>query len=179
MLEKDTKFKLNIGSGYDTKEGFTNIDLEVENENTIKANILDRDSVPIEDGTVSYITMNHVIEHFWENEVPQVLKTCYDLLEKGGTLELTLPDFGLMVKAWNNGDLSIRYISRLIYGWEANYNRRPREMHMMHKIIFDKGTMRQFLEDAGFTYIVIHDETGYSMLDEYPELGMKVTCLKP
>lgn len=168
--------KLNIGCGENVRAGYTNIDI-INFPDVTFGDITNLRSIKEPYNRANEILLRHVIEHFYFDDAKKAVNNCYSLLRWGGKLVIHTPDFGLIVKAWQDGTLNTNYLSRLIYGWYAYTGTREKEMHMLHKIIFDRATIRQFLEDAGFKKIIISTEPVDS-LDEDPPLAMIVTSEK-
>ena len=167
--------KLNLGCGNKLKEGWENIDLVKTQPNVQVMNVLDITEY-YKEATVDHIYMEHLIEHFDMDDRNRLLFSCYKLLKNNGILEILTPNFGAIARAWKDGDLSITYLSKLIYGWYINEGTRENEPHMTHKFIYDRATMLDELNYFGFERIVINDAE--EELCMQPPLSMHVTARK-
>ena len=85
--------KLNIGSGFDYKEGYVNVDnlTECPNARIDKNHDLDKFPYPFRKETVDEIYCNHVLEH--TKEPDDVLREFHRIMKKGGLLYLNVPYF--------------------------------------------------------------------------------------
>ena len=170
--------KLNVGCGYNILEDYINIDRVETTPYTVQKDILKLD---YPSGVVDEIYMRHVIEHFFEDEIRDLLANCYRMLKDGGQLILETPDFERIVYAWQEGILDKDLLNKLLFGFAAAQNTREREMHMLHKFAFDEDLMIQFLAAAGFQEYEF--EKGAKPSDYDPKYGeylvhMKVVATK-
>ena len=167
--------KLNLGCGNKLKEGWENIDLVKTQPNVKVMDVLDI-TEHYKEATVDHIYMEHLIEHFDMEDRNQLLLSCHELLKNNGILEILTPDFGAISNAWQSGQLSITYLSKLIYGWYVNEGTRENEPYMTHKFIYDRATMLDELNCYGFTRIAIKDADEEPCMQ--PPLSMHVTARK-
>lgn len=115
------------------------------------------DKLPLEDCSVDIVYASHVLEHIWWYKTVDALKEVYRILRVGGTFEVHVPDFSVIVNSYRNkqcGDT-----------WRAN---NPDGNYMLwvngriftyggpgntHRAAFDQAHLTACLIDAGFTNI--------------------------
>jgi len=107
--------RLNIGSGqrrFDTKQGWFNIDVHYRpgQKPDIQA---DGKNLPIRQMTADIVVLHHVLEHFGCGEADDLIKTCWDVLQPGGSLLIFVPD---------SRALAQRYVMRQIDSYTYNVN---------------------------------------------------------
>lgn len=81
--------KLNLACGKSTKPDFINVDL-YEPEADFNYNV---DSLPYRNDSVSLIYASHIIEHFHQHKIYEILKEWHRVLKPGGQLIIETPDF--------------------------------------------------------------------------------------
>ncbi|GAB4148778.1 MAG: hypothetical protein Fur0021_09050 [Candidatus Promineifilaceae bacterium] len=170
--------KLNLGCGYNILDGYVNIDKVQTTPQTIVGNILTLD---YPDQSVAEIYLRHVIEHFFEDEIRQLLQNCQRMLQVGGYLIVETPDFERIVEAWRSGALSKQLLNWTLFGFTAHETTRERDIHMLHKYVFDVELLSTFLEEYGFAVTAV--EKGVRPSNYNPQYGdfftaMKVTACK-
>jgi len=110
---------------------------------------------------VKEIICLQTLEHFSEKEVPEILKTFYDILQIEGKLIISVPDMpGTCELLMNTVDIykthdklnlgneqnDIDYVYRLIYGSQNNE-------FAFHKSAFDNKKLNALLKNTGFKNI--------------------------
>ncbi len=165
--------KLNIGCGLNILEGYVNVDKVKTTPQTVVKDILNLD---YPDDSVEEIYLRHVIEHFFEEEIKRLLQNCYRMLQPDGKIVIETPDFDRIVAAWTQGILSKEVLNALLFGFAAAKNTREREMHMMHKYVFDEALLTRFLVEWGFQIIEV--EKGARPSDFDPKYGEYLTHMK-
>ncbi len=103
----------------------------------------------IEDLSVSEIYACHILEHVERGEVLDVLREWNRVLKPDGIIRIAVPDFAAIVDEYiENKDLMC--FQGLLFGGQTyDYN--------FHHVAFDFETIKQFLEDAGFSDVVRYD----------------------
>lgn len=96
-MVNDKVVKLELGCGDNPAEGF-DIYLDRIDFGFNKVCEFESDKFPIEDDSIDYIRMHHVIEHI--KDVKNVLNECHRVLREGGQLEIWTP-YGLWPGAHN------------------------------------------------------------------------------
>jgi predicted SAM-dependent methyltransferase len=165
-----TPLRLNLGSGFQPKEGWINVDLSDQAALTLDL----REPLPFPDASVEAIYTEHFLEHLdygglddstaWQLETPgspsqalRFLRECRRVLKPGGTLDIVVPDAEGIVQ---------EYVARHEqpfpkYGWWGpawcdtpmhcvNYVfRQGRE----HRYAYDEETLARVLESVGFASV--------------------------
>jgi predicted SAM-dependent methyltransferase len=165
--------KLNIGCGLNILDGYVNVDKIKTTPDTVVKDILNLD---YPDDSAEEIYVRHVIEHFFEADIKTLLKSCHRMLQPGGKLVIETPDFERIVEAWTKGILSKELLNKVLFGFAASANTRERELHMMHKFVFDEALLASFLVEQGFTVESV--EKGVRPSDYDPKYGTYVTAMR-
>jgi len=86
--------RLNLGCGFDKREGFINADSFQECSPDVLMNI-ESFPWPFEDDQFDYILMKHVLEHVGASfaDFRLVMRELYRVLKPGGRLEIHVPDY--------------------------------------------------------------------------------------
>jgi len=137
--------KLNLGSGAERFDGFTNVDLYDETAD-IRADIVE---LPFEDNSVDEIICYQVIEHVPYNKSQQVLDEMYRVLKPGCKAYVETPNIDYVCEAILREGLLDKWIYNLVgeyhrpwdkdrYGdWEMNaasIHRNPWNLDRLWKI---------------------------------------------
>lgn len=80
--------KINIGSGFKRIDGFINVD----NFQGCKPDFLcdiEKDRLPFEDNSVSYVTAHHILEH--THDIFHVMRELYRVCKDGAVLDIRVP----------------------------------------------------------------------------------------
>lgn len=155
------KIKLHLGCGTKRIEGFTNIDVR----KLPNVDLIDDISTlhNVVDSSVDLIYACHVLEHFGRHDYMGVLRRWYRVIKKGGTLRLSVPDFGEVVKYYNeHQDMS--KLMGFLYGgqtYKQNY----------HYCAWDFNSLQNDLELVGFTDVKRYNwrETEHSDIDDFSQ----------
>lgn len=110
--------RLNVGSGSFLKEGYINIDHRAIKGVDLICDIRD---LPFSPGTIKEIYSSHVVEHFTEMKVKEMLSHWYELLTIDGKLRIIVPDINSMAKSYAANDLSWERLRKVILGGQ-DYN---------------------------------------------------------
>ena len=153
--------KLHLGCGNKILKGFINVDVrEMEGVDLI-------DDVSklksITNNSVDLIYACHVLEHFGRHEYMSVLKRWYEVLNDGGILRISVPNFSEIVNQYNkNKDLP--KLIGLLYGgqtYEQNY----------HYYTWDFESIKKDLISIGFKCVDYYDweSTEHSEVDDFSQ----------
>lgn len=80
------------------------VDVDAGCKPDIQADLTDLRQV-IPDGAADLIYCSHVIEHFFDHDVPKVLAEFARILHPDGAVVLRLPDLAAVVRSFDEGDL--------------------------------------------------------------------------
>ncbi len=152
--------KLNIGCGSDYRNGFINIDgsSKVKTDKIIDLNndSLMNHFVP---ETIDYILANDIVEHFFHWEAINLLTSFFNILKKGGTCEIRVPDAEFIIESL---ELPIEGKLNLLFGGqdipqrvnpEMDMSRKKYPQFFCHKYGWIKNSMEKELLSIGFTSI--------------------------
>jgi predicted SAM-dependent methyltransferase len=82
------EIKLNVGCGKKNEKGFIGIDIRDCGQEIVWDV---REGIPLPDDSVDFIWTSHVIEHFDNTEVENVLREFYRVLKPGGISQNVVP----------------------------------------------------------------------------------------
>lgn len=163
-LGKEGMVKLNVGCGFDYREGFINID---GSDALPKVDIvIDFDSESIleyfSEGEVDFILANDFIEHHFHWEAIEILRNFFSILKHGGTLQMRLPDFDAII---SQKSLTSEEMIALLYGGQDisrskgdEISRRKFPHFYCHKYGYTQTSMKRELESIGYAIISCHRE---------------------
>lgn len=153
--------KLHLGCGRKKLEGFINIDIRETSAVDVVSNVATLDGV--EPSSTSVIYASHVLEHFGRSEYRRVLKRWFEVLEPGGLLRVSVPDFDAVVRRYSE-TRNLEEVLGLLYG-RQNY---PENYH---NCIWDYTKMHLDLNAAGFVNVRVYDwrETEHADIDDYSQ----------
>lgn len=112
QIQPKTQLKLNLGAGAEIKQGWVNVDLFEKDylhrlKNQASAVCIPYDlrlRLPLPDGSCELIYSSHFLEHLDYVDGVQLIRNCYDLLQEGGVLRISIPDFRRIFEAYVAGD---------------------------------------------------------------------------
>jgi len=82
--------KINLGCGFDKRDGFLNVDLNAFHEPDLVCDVTDLRRLP--DGYYEYVLANDILEHILRVKTQNTLKEWNRILKPGGVLELQVPN---------------------------------------------------------------------------------------
>lgn len=106
--------KLNLGCGFDTKEGYINVD-KYNPKAEVQADLL---ALPFEDDSADEVAAFHVIEHIsWRRQM-DLYEEFHRVLKPGGLLCLAYPEFEECLRAFleNRNGQRWKWWMQVIYG---------------------------------------------------------------
>jgi predicted SAM-dependent methyltransferase len=153
--------RLHVGCGRVYLPGWVNVDIRSEE---VKVDVCaDLKYLPFQDHSFDLIYACHVLEHFGRYEYLSILGSWKRLLVPGGSLRISVPDFGQILRSYKNTkDLS--ELMGLLYGGQTSeYN--------YHKVCFDFRSLRRDLFLLGFNWIYRYDwrSTDHSNFDDFSQ----------
>jgi len=151
--------KLNVGCGFDYREGFVNIDGSDLLPRVDKVIDLNNDSLlnHFDIETVDFILAIDFIEHLFHWEAVKILNDFYKLLKSNARLELQLPDFKYICNAWH---IPIEKKINSLYGGQDIKQNSKRDIYrekfpefFCHKYGYTQKTMKRELKQVGFSVV--------------------------
>lgn len=152
--------KLNIGSGYDYKEGYINIDGCDKLDKVDKVINFNNDSLTnhFNPNSADFILANDFIEHFYHWEAVQILKDFFNLLKPRGRIQIRIPDIKFICSSWRmtiEGKITYLYGGQDINQGENKDSYRENFPHFFcHKYGYTQNSMKTELVNIGYTQIV-------------------------
>jgi predicted SAM-dependent methyltransferase len=134
---------LHIGCGDIDATGFINIDARpAPHVHIVSSSLFRLQMVP--DGVADLVYMCHVLEHVPLNDVVETLREMHRILCVGGVLRLSVPDFDLIIAAYEAAGRRIAAIERGLMGGQNHpYN--------FHYAVFNAEQLRDALLESGFS----------------------------
>jgi predicted SAM-dependent methyltransferase len=139
---------LHLGCGPKYLRGFVNIDANPFNKSDLWLDV--RNGLPFPAGYADSIYSTHMFEHFYPDELPQLLKECLRVLKPGSGIRLVVPSLTSAIVAYGQKRSD----------WFSNYPRRFDSLggrfsnfvfcDGQHRTAFDLSYLDEVLQAAGF-----------------------------
>lgn len=129
--------RIDVGAGKHPKEGYLSVDAYADAD--IEAEMWD---LPFEDGEVTAIYSSHALEHIPKAMVMPTLKEWFRVLQKGGTVEVRVPDLRWVCRNWLEKQTNDWHMDA-IFGNQTDEGQ-------FHKTGYTPDLLRRYLEQAGF-----------------------------
>jgi hypothetical protein len=124
-----------------------------------------RELAVLEPAIVDAVYCSHNLEHYYQHDVPKVLKGFRHVLKSTGFAEIRVPDLRSVMHRFASGKLDIDdvlYASAagpisvhdVIYGWGAQIEKSGVDFYA-HKTGFTDTALRRRLQDAGFHKVLV------------------------
>ena len=135
--------RLNLGCGFDHRDGYLNVDFQDFHSPDLVADV--RDLAMLPDGYYDEIVAQDVLEHLYRHDVGRTLEEWARLLAIGGTLVLRVPDvIGVARLLSVHRSLEMQHtLVQNLFGTQAYTGD-------YHHVGFTEMTLRAALSDAGF-----------------------------
>ena len=175
--------KLHLGCGKRHIPGFVHIDA-VDYPHVDHVSTIDNLSF-VPDDSVQLIYTCHVLEHFKRQEVVRVLKEWYRVIEPGGSLRVSVPDFFAICKVYSKYE-DINLVIGPLFG-------RQDYLYNIHYNVFDFNSLSICLKEAGFKNIKQYEwkNTEHAEIDDFSQayiphmdkengilISLNVECIK-
>lgn len=196
MVEEKRMLKLNLGSFKDTiGHVWENIDIlnvgaYIPSDHKFRQWDL-RHGIPYSDNSVDLIRISHLIEHLTLEEAKNLMREMFRVLIPGGLVRIATPDLDIIIKHYYNRDMSffnaveqpVEYIQAPTIG--EKFSRLLFSGDYQHKAVYTFETLKNFLEQAGFTKI-FRSVAGFShsevmqmeAIDQHVEISLLVEAVK-
>ena len=176
--------KLHLGCGKRFLPGFIHIDA-IDYPHVDHVCSIDNLSF-IQDNSVELIYNCHVLEHYKRRDTERVLREWFRVLKPAGTLRISVPDFAVICKIYNEYKKLDLVIGALLGRQDYLYN--------IHYNVFDLETLSGLLLKAGYIDVHRYDwrETEHASVDDYSQayiphmdkekgtlISLNIECYKP
>jgi len=153
--------KLHLGCGKRHIPGYVHIDV-VDYPHIDHVSSIDNLSF-IQDDSVAVIYNCHVLEHFKRRDVRRVLKEWHRVLQPGGLLRVSVPDFAALAEIYRRHGKLDQVIGPIFGRQDYLYN--------IHYNVFDYASLKLDLEAVGFTGVRRYDwrDTEHAQVDDYAQ----------
>jgi hypothetical protein len=155
--------KLNVGCGYDYREGYVNIDGDGTLPKVDKVidltheTLCDHFGPGTPAGPVEHVLANDFIEHHTHWEAVGLLRQFHAVLAPAGTLRMKLPDFEAII---TNPRWPIPQKIMMLFGGQDipqgeadTSHRRKYPQYFCHKYAYTRASMTRELEQVGFDQV--------------------------
>jgi predicted SAM-dependent methyltransferase len=139
---EEPPLRLNVGCGNNRIEGYTNIDCEGSTGPDILADI--RHGLPFDSDAVEEILFFHTIEHIEERYHENIFREFHRVLEPGGTLLVSYPEFMICAQNYIDNYRGMREF------WKATIYGLQRYKSDYHVALMDSDVFAERLQEWGF-----------------------------
>jgi predicted SAM-dependent methyltransferase len=132
--------KLNLGSGEQELKDYVNLDIK-------KGNAV----FPLSDyetGTVDEVRASHILEHYQQSIVKDILREWVRILKPGGIIKIAVPDFDKLARSYAEGK-DLNYTGYILGG--------QTDANDFHRSMFNAETLTGLLRDIGVEEIIPWD----------------------
>lgn len=158
---RERPIKMHLGCGKRFIKGYVHIDM-MDYPHIDYMTSVDNLS-KFRDECADVIYACHLLEHFKRSETEKVLREWYRVLQKGGILRISVPDFKQLIKIYENYEDLNLILGPLVGGQNYEYN--------FHYMVFDFKTLKEMLLKVGFTEVRKYDwrKTEHADVDDYSQ----------
>tara|TARA_Y200000002_G_scaffold218443_1_gene180202 strand:- start:6485 stop:7180 length:696 start_codon:yes stop_codon:yes gene_type:complete len=154
----NNEVKLNLGSGpRKGSHGWINVDLFGADINHDL-----RKGVPLEDNSVDCVYSSHVFEHIPYKDLLHVIEEIRRILKPKGKLLVCVPNAGLYLRAYFNGEMFVSYDEMFIPA-AVNTNSKIDQLNYIaylngdHTFMFDEENIINILKKCNFKNVVFRE----------------------
>lgn len=148
MMIKDSKIRLNLGSGNDYISGWINVDINTGPKVDVVANL--NKKFPFKENYADEIKASDILEHFTREQGERFLNECHRVLKKDGFLFIRTHNiFKIFQKFEDDSQVLIHFL----YGDTSET-----EVFGSHKFAFTRESLTKLLRRIGFEIISFDEE---------------------
>ena len=140
------RVRLNLGCGKRVLKGYTNIDIHPFEGVTV----MDVSSLDFRDESVDEILAENILEHLSYYSIQETLWEWYRVLKYKGRLDLIVPDFEAIAKAYLNKKIDMEILHFQLFA--PTLKSIP---GTFHRCTFDKNYITNLLTKEGFKIIMM------------------------
>ena len=141
-MTNSTVVKLNLGCHRTIKPGYLNVDADHYPGVDMVADCFD---LNLPEGYADEVYASNLLEHAPHKETVNILKHWHSILKEGGVLQLSVPNFDVVVRL---------YLEKGLCDWVRNQNWGDQGYAgAFHYTSFTEKTLTEALEQAGFSDI--------------------------
>lgn len=151
------RLKVNVGSGGRPMLGYINTDV-IKHPNVDR--VCPSWALDIPDSSVEELRSHDVIEHLFPKDWPPTLKEFWRVLRPGGTIILSVPDFGEVARGYTEGRYSIDDARTFVMATVPPFNSVNYDVpESYHRTVHSKASLTADLAARGFVNIKTWTET--------------------
>ncbi len=98
LLQSEEQIKLELGAGKRKMKGWATIDMNDSCDIFMDL----RSPIPFPDNSVDQIYSSHVLEHFYYQDLVNLVAECYRVLKKSGSFKVAVPNAKIYLDAYLN-----------------------------------------------------------------------------
>lgn len=159
------KTKLHLGCG---KRDFGKEWIHVDGTNYPHVDIVTNELnlLPFADETFDLVYASHVIAYYDRLEALYVLTEWNRILKVGGVLRLATPDFEVLSRLYQNGDIVLEQLLGPAYG-----KMQMGDETIYHKTVYDYVSLNELLTKVGFPPAIPYDwrKTEHAHVDDHSQ----------
>ena len=112
--------KLNLGSGFDFRVGYVNIDISDKfHSKTLVGDAKDLSKLDIPDNSIDEIIAIHLIQHFTPDELQLAINNWYTKLQPGGSITIKAFDYSVLGNTIMYERIDLINLNKILFG-DAN-----------------------------------------------------------
>ncbi len=151
--------KIHLGCGEVKISGWLNTDIK---KTTATDLILDyRRNFPFKDHSSNHIFAEHVFEHFIEEVLAHIFSECYRILDEGGKLDFSIPDFEKFSKYFfsDKKNRILKSYKKELRRWNIKFSNDFSYLNFFihqrgdHKCFYTFEYIKYLLKNAGFKHV--------------------------
>jgi predicted SAM-dependent methyltransferase len=162
------KFKINLGSGHWKLDGWVNVDIDLESQPDVGANL--SAGLPFLSGVASMMHTEDFIDQLELDKAAEFLRECHRILAPGGVLRVLTPDMRKLVDMYLNDPKQLKSMWNEFVGVPLALDTAGEIFNVGmrfagHTFLYDEETFKTLAASCGFEA----RKVGYQQ-SEVPEL---------